>query len=156
MSTADGSDAVAPFRVQVVDYAASRRALHTVRDAVFVHEQQVPVELEHDALDPACVHVLAQTLPGEAIGTARLAPPGPALPAKLGRMAVLPAWRGRGVGATMLHALLREARRRGWRDVLLHAQAPVVGFYAAHGFQAEGPRFMEAGIEHQAMRRVAR
>lgn len=156
MSTPDGPGAVAPFRVQVVDYAASRRALHAVRDAVFVHEQQVPVELEHDALDPACVHVLAQTLRGEAIGTARLAPPGPARSAKLGRMAVLRGWRGRGVGAAMLHALLREAHQRGWHEVVLHAQAPVVGFYAAHGFQAEGPRFMEAGIEHQAMRRVER
>lgn len=156
MSIDAGSGGVAPFRVDAVDYAASRRALHAVRDAVFVNEQQVPVELEHDALDPGCVHVLARTLSGEAIGTARLAPPRADGPAKLGRMAVLAGWRGRGVGAAMLRALVREARQRGWHEVVLHAQVPVVDFYARHGFAAEGPRFMEAGIEHQAMRLAAR
>ena len=156
MSTDDRHDGAAPFRVDAVDYATGHRAVHAVRDAVFVHEQQVPVELEHDALDPGCVHVLARTHSGEAIGTARLAPPRPDLPAKIGRMAVLPGWRGRGVGAAMLRVLLREARQRGWHEVVLHAQAPVVDFYARHGFAAEGRRFMEAGIEHQAMRLVAR
>src|SRR5690606_21065604 len=83
---------------------AARDALHAVRDAVFVREQGVPVALEHDALDRACVHVLARTPSGDAIGTGRLVPPGEGLPARIGRMAVLPAWRGRGVGATLLQA----------------------------------------------------
>ena len=156
MSTGDAPVAsVAPFRVRAVAYATAYRDLHAVRDLVFVQEQGVPVELEHDALDPGCVHVLARTLSGEPIGTARLAPPRPDLPAKLGRMAVLPGWRGRGVGAALLRALLREARQRGWHEVVLHAQAPVIDFYLGHGFAAEGPRFTEAGIEHQAMRLVA-
>lgn len=144
-------DAGAPFRVDTVDYGAARDALHEVRDAVFVREQGVPVTLEHDALDPACVHVLARTPSGDAIGTGRLVPPGDGLPARIGRMAVLPAWRGHGVGAALLQALLAEARGRGWRP-MLHAQAPVIGFYRRHGFVEDGPRFMEAGIEHQGMR----
>ena len=152
MSAEDGQDAVAPFRTDAVDYAVARDDLHAVRDAVFVREQQVPVELEHDALDPGALHVLARTRAGEAIGAGRLAPPRPDLPAKIGRMAVLPAWRGRGVGAAMLAVLLREARLRGWHEVVLHAQAPAVDFYLRHGFVAEGERFFEAGIEHQAMR----
>ena len=152
MSTDAGGDA--PFRVDAVDYAASRRALHAVRDAVFVHEQQVPVELEHDALDPGCVHVLARTLSGEAIGTARLAPPRPDRPAKIGRMAVLPGRRGSGVGAAMLGVLLREARQRGWHEVALNAQVTALDFYLRHDFIPHGPRFVEAGIEHQAMHRT--
>jgi predicted GNAT family N-acyltransferase len=151
MSAGADHDRVAPFRVDAVDYATAHRALHAVRDTVFVQELQVPVELEHDARDPGCVHVLARTLSGEAIGAARLAPPPPGLPAKIGRMAVLAGWRGRGVGSAMLGALLGEARQRGWHEVVLHAQAPVIDFYARHGFEPEGPRFMEAGIEHQAM-----
>ena len=43
------------------------------------------------------------------------------------------------------------ARRRGWPEVRLNSQASAIGFYARHGFQPEGERFMEAGIEHQAM-----
>jgi len=122
---------------------------------VFVQEQQVPVELEHDELDRGAVHVLATTPGGDAIGAARMAPPRSGLPAKVGRMAVLRHWRGRGVGAAMLSRLLREARRRGWHELVLHAQAPALDFYRRNGFEAEGPRFIEAGIEHQAMRLVA-
>lgn len=151
MSASPGRDATTPFRVDLVDYAVARDDLHAVRDAVFVREQQVPVELEHDALDPGALHVLARTLDGEPIGTARLAPPRPDLPAKVGRMAVLPDWRGCGVGAAMLRVALREARQRGWHEIVLHAQAPVIDFYRRHGFAEEGPRFFEAGIEHQAM-----
>ncbi len=140
---------VAPaFRVAVVDYADARPELHAVREAVFVREQQVPAELERDALDPACVHVLARDDAGRPIGTGRLTPE-----RKIGRMAVLREWRGRGVGDAMLGELLHAARGRGWREVALNAQAPAIDFYLRHGFTAYGPRFMEAGIEHQAMRR---
>lgn len=155
MSGGRGKDAVPPFRVETVDYAMARDALHAVRDAVFVHEQRVPVDLEHDDLDPGALHVLARTPDGEAVGAARLVPPRPDLPAKVGRMAVLREWRGRGVGAAMLAALLREARQREWHEVVLHAQAPAIDFYRRNGFAEEGARFFEAGIEHQAMRLVA-
>lgn len=151
MSTGD----VAPFRVQAVDYRHAMAELHAIRETVFVHEQQVPAELERDALDPSCLHVVARTLAGEAIGTGRLVPPAaPGEPAKIGRMAVLAGWRQRGVGAAMLLALLRLARQRGWYEVVLNAQASAIDFYLQHDFVPRGARFMEAGIEHQAMQRT--
>ena len=146
---------VAPFRVQAVDYPRAMAELHDIRETVFVHEQHVPAELERDALDPSCLHVVARTLSGEAIGTGRLVPPAaPGEPAKIGRMAVLVDWRQRGVGAAMLLALLRLARQRGWYEVVLNAQASAIDFYLQHDFVPRGPRFMEAGIEHQAMQRT--
>lgn len=138
-----------PFRVQRVDFNAALTDLRAVRDEVFVGEQGVPVELEHDALDPLCVHVLARLLDGTPVGTARLTPE-----RQIGRMAVRAPWRGRGVGDALLLALVDEARRRGWPDVHLNAQVSAESFYARHGFQPEGPHFMEAGIEHQAMLRT--
>ncbi len=146
--------ATAPFRVQPVEYARAMAELHAIREAVFVREQHVPAALERDALDPACAHVVARTLDGEAIGTGRLVPPGDGGPARVGRMAVLAPWRRHGVGAAMLSALLRLARERGWYEVALHAQAGAVDFYLQHGFVPRGPRFMEAGIEHQSMHRI--
>jgi predicted GNAT family N-acyltransferase len=143
-----------PFRVEAVDYLQAQADLHAIREAVFVREQRVPADLERDARDPGCLHVLARTLDGEPIGTGRLLAPAEGRPAKLGRMAVLPAWRGLGVGSAMLMSLLREARQRGWHEVELHAQAGAIDFYLAHGFLPQGPRFFEAGIEHQAMHRV--
>ena len=136
-----------PFQVVVADYAAAFDDLRAVREAVFVQEQRVPVELELDALDPRSRHVLARDRDGRAVGTARLTPDG-----RIGRMAVLREWRGSGVGSALLHALLRQAREDGRDGVALNAQVEAIPFYARHGFVAHGGRFMEAGIEHQAMR----
>ena len=72
---------VPPFRVQAVEYPRAMAELHAIREAVFVREQQVPEALERDALDPSCLHVVARTLAGEAIGTGRLVPPAHGLPA---------------------------------------------------------------------------
>lgn len=137
------------FRVDIADYARDGNDLHVVRDTVFVQEQQVPPELECDALDPDCLHVLARDESGQAIGTGRLTPD-----RRIGRMAVLPQWRGRGVGAALLQALLAAARARGWDEVSLHAQVSAIAFYLHHDFQPRGERFMEAGIEHQTMVRA--
>lgn len=136
------------YSVSAADFAADHEALRAVREAVFVREQGVPPELEADAQDPECLHVLARDAAGRPIGTGRLTPAH-----SLGRMAVLPEWRGRGVGAAMLQALTALALARRWRAIELHAQASAVGFYARHGYLPFGPRYLEAGIEHQSMRR---
>ncbi len=138
------------FGVTVVeDYAGARPALRAVREAVFVQEQGVPAELEHDpAGDPLCRHVLAVDPSGAVVGTGRLAADG-----RIGRLAVLPAWRGRGVGQALLAALVGQARRQGLHSVWLHSQAAAVEFYARQGFLPQGGRFLEAGIEHQTMHR---
>lgn len=146
------TDASAPlpharFRIEAVDYAAASVDLRAVREAVFVREQQVPLELELDAADPLCAHVVARDAGGDPIGTGRLDAGG-----RIGRMAVLAGWRGRGVGAALLQALLCIARERGLKEVVLHAQASAITFYARHGFVPVGERFHEAGIEHQSMR----
>ena len=68
-------------------------------------------------------------------------------------MAVLPDWRGKGVGDALLLALIREAAQQHWPELRLHSQVSALGFYVKHGFVPYGERFMEAGIEHQSMRR---
>ena len=143
-----------PFRVETVAFTEAADALLAVRETVFVLEQNVPVEEERDALDPQCRHVIARDRGGVPIGTGRLVPPPTdGAPARIGRMAVQREWRGAGVGDAMLHALLRQARELGWNDIALNAQVSAQSFYARHGFVPVGERFVEAGIEHQAMRR---
>ena len=68
------NDATPPFRVGLVEFDAARDALHAIREEVFVREQNVPAELERDALDAVCTHALARSLDGTPIGTARLTP----------------------------------------------------------------------------------
>ena len=135
------------FRVEPADYTVDFKDLRSVREPVFVQEQNVPLELEWDELDPKCTHVIARDDAHRPIGTGRLTPEH-----KIGRMAVLKEWRGRGVGEALLRALLEQARDQGLPEVVLHAQVDAIGFYEKFGFQPEGARFVEAGIEHQTMR----
>jgi predicted GNAT family N-acyltransferase len=123
--------------------------LSAIRRTVFIEEQGVPEALEWDEHDASALHWLAVLADGTAIGCARLLPDG-----QLGRMAVLPAWRGSGVGRALLTAAMRAARAAGHVSLRLSAQIHAVGFYAAAGFIAEGAVYEEAGIPHVAMRLI--
>ena len=138
----------AQLRLVTGDWSRLGSDAASVRTAVFVDEQGIAPELEWDAADAACVHCVAY-LDGQPVATGRLLPD-----AHIGRMAVLPPWRASGVGSRVLRVLIGKAAARGDREVRLSAQAQVTGFYARHGFVAEGDLYEEAGIPHQAMRRV--
>ena len=134
------------FVVRPVNWNTSREHLQAIRRAVFIEEQHVPEELEWDAVDPSCYHVLALSADGTPIGTGRLVPDG-----HIGRMAVLKEWRGKGVGSVILETLLSYARMEKFDTVKLHAQTHAVDFYRKHGFTASGKKFLEAGILHRHM-----
>ena len=134
------------FSIRLCSWDAARSDARRIRELVFVREQGVPLELEWDEQDPRCDHALAYAADGTAVGTGRLLPGG-----HVGRMAVLKDWRGKGVGAALLHALVEHARKRGHASVRLNAQISAAGFYQRYGFDAVGAEFMEAGIAHVAM-----
>ena len=136
------------LRIELMDWSAARVEASRIRLTVFVEEQRVPVEIEMDDNDAACVHALAYWQ-GRAVGTGRLLPDG-----HIGRMAVLKQSRSLGLGGVILERLVEEARRRGMKEVVLSAQTHAIGFYRRHGFMQEGEVFDEAGIPHQEMRRV--
>ncbi len=135
------------FRIELLTWERARAEAAPIRFKVFVEEQRVPLEIEVDALDPQCTHALAYAEDGRAVGTGRLLPD-----AQIGRMAVLKEWRGRGVGAAILEALIAEARRRGRAEVALSAQTHALQFYRRFGFTPEGEVYDDAGIPHQRMR----
>ena len=124
--------------------------------AVFVVEQNIPVELEWDQWDDGSLHAVAASAAGDPVGTGRLLPASFDLrsPATghIGRMAVLASARRHGVGSAILQALMQAAPKQGCTGVVLHAQSYVVPFYAHHGFVIEGDEFVEAGIPHRIMR----
>jgi predicted GNAT family N-acyltransferase len=139
---------IVEFGIETATWNVLAEAATPVRETVFVQEQKVPVEMELDEFDASSLHALARGPLGEAIGTARLLPDG-----HVGRMAVLPAWRGKGVGTALLESLMDEARRQGMTELALNAQTGATGFYERFGFAAEGEVFMDAGIPHITMRR---
>ncbi len=146
-----GFDAGEPvLDVQLGSWDTLGRQAQPIRQAVFVDEQGIPAELEYDAADASAVHAVAINRLGRAVATARLLEHGPGV-SKIGRMAVIRPLRGGGAGAAVLQALVDAARGRGDSELILHAQASAVGFYARRGFRSVGAAFEEAGIAHQAM-----
>jgi YbgC/YbaW family acyl-CoA thioester hydrolase len=128
-------------------------AATVIRRQVFVEEQHIPADMEWDSADAACLHALARNHFGMPLATGRLLEHVPGV-AKIGRMAVLRPMRGTQIGRQVLDALMAEARRQGYREVLLHAQLSAESFYLRAGFQRRGEPFEEAGIGHVEMVRA--
>ena len=122
-------------------------AVFALRHEVFVVGQGVPAELELDELDPVSDHAVA-LVDGVVVGTGRLLPS-----ATIGRMAVAESARGLGIGAAVLECLEQRAVERGFGVVELHAQVHAAGFYDKAGYSPYGGVYLEAGIEHQSMRK---
>ena len=119
---------------------------------VFVEELGVDASEELDELDALATQIVALDDSG-VIATCRLRDVGEGT-WKLERMAVEARLRKLGVGATLLAGAEEEARAEGAREMLLHAQRRAEAFYAANGYVAEGETFVEAEIEHIAMRKA--
>ncbi|MCK9508640.1 MAG: GNAT family N-acetyltransferase [Pigmentiphaga sp.] len=117
----------------------------SIRESVFIAEQQVPRELEYDAWDAVSTHAVAYQ-DGQSVATGRLLPDG-----HIGRMAVHAHYRRLGLGGKILDALMAEAKTLGMAQLCLHAQVQAIPFYATRGFIAHGNTFQEAGIPHKEM-----
>lgn len=135
------------FTVEPATWSVDLTDLRAVRTEVFVVEQEVPEDEEWDELDAQSQHVVARDADDRPIGTGRLTPHG-----KIGRMAVLRDWRGRGVGEALLRVLLEQARARHLTRIEIHAQTHAMAFYERAGFVAYGEEFDECGIMHRHMR----
>ena len=137
------------WRLQIGDWPTLQAKAAPIRLEVFVHEQHVPLEEEIDALDAQCIHAVVFDTQGCALATGRLLPDG-----HIGRMAVLKAVRGRGLGSAVLNGLMQQARQKGFAEVVLSAQTHAQAFYARHGFVPEGAEYLDANIPHVLMRKA--
>ena len=137
------------WRIVDADWSRDEPAIRRVRQDVFVDEQGIPESLEWDGRDASCRHVLALAGTADVVATGRLLADG-----RIGRMAVLQAWRGSGVGSALLERLQQQALDSGLQQVYVHAQADVAGFYSRAGFQPVGQAFSVAGIAHIEMTKV--
>ncbi|WP_261379434.1 GNAT family N-acetyltransferase [Denitratisoma sp. DHT3] len=113
-----------------------------------MREQGIAAAEEWDRFDAAAHHAVAYGPAGEPIGTGRLLDDG-----RIGRMAVLAPWRGKGVGSALLDRLLEAAARAGMAKVRLHARQSAATFYRQQGFVQQGEPFQEVGTSHVLMER---
>lgn len=148
------------YEARIVTTKLELEAVFAVRMKVFVEEQKVPPEEELDSYDDAALHFLigAQRLAVEGqitekfmiVGTARLIDKEMGT-GKIGRVAVLKEYRGKGLGAKLMRCIEGEASRRGFRRLILEAQVSAIPFYEKLGYVAEGEVFLDANIEHRLM-----
>ncbi|TDJ46728.1 MAG: GNAT family N-acetyltransferase [Gammaproteobacteria bacterium] len=133
------------IRVDLTNLETHRESIYRIRKLVFIDEQAVPEDIEMDEHDATARHVLAY-VGGELAGTGRITADG-----RIGRMAVLAAYRGQGVGREILLSLMESDKRSGASRLCLSAQCHAIAFYEKFGFVAEGPVYQEAGIDHRWM-----
>lgn len=122
--------------------------LMAVRTDVFVVEQQIPMELEHDEWDEKSFHVLLE-YNGRDIATGRLLPTG-----YIGRVCVLKEFRGQGMGKIVMEGLIEEAKMRGMNKVTLSSQMTAAPFYESLGFVKISDVYQEVDIPHVKMEKV--
>jgi predicted GNAT family N-acyltransferase len=110
-----------------------------VRKIVFVEEQKVPEELERDEHDFISQHVLLCE-EEQPIATGRIfVDPEDLSIARLGRVAVLASFRGRGLGRMLIEKLIKKGQRLNATRIIIHAQLQVEQLYALFGFKKSGP-----------------
>jgi predicted GNAT family N-acyltransferase len=126
---------------------------HAVRRAVFIEEQNVSESEEMDDKDSEADHVVVYDQNGDRpAGTARLRTPEQGV-GKAERVAVLPEYRGQGLGTRLMTLLEREASGKGCSCMVLHAQTEVQEFYERLGYTVTSEEFLEAGITHVEMKK---
>jgi predicted GNAT family N-acyltransferase len=121
-----------------------------LRRRVFCGEQGVSPEADQDGRDLEATHLVALD-DGRVVGTCRLLFRGRT--ARLGRLAVEPGARRRGVAAAILRAATDAARRAEADRIELHAQTYALELYEREGYAGHGSEFVEEGIPHLAMRK---
>lgn len=137
-------------RIRKYSWQLAPATIKDIRQRVFIDEQQVPADLEWDSTDEIADHYL-MVLPGNTpIGVARLFSALGEV-AHIGRMAILPAFRGQGYGQQLLRHLMSEAGR-GFDELRLSAQKHAISFYQDSGFHLCSDAYDDAGIPHFDMR----
>jgi predicted GNAT family N-acyltransferase len=137
------------IRLRQVNYSAYRETLLSVRVPVLIGELKWPVGWEEDDRDVGCIQLVALHA-DHAVATARI---DLEWNGKIGRVVVLPAYRNKGIGRALIRTMHDLARAAALRSVWCHAPVTSVPFFELMGYRPEGDPFMEAGVQHQALRR---
>jgi ElaA protein len=119
-----------------------------VRQDVFVVEQHCAyADIDARDAEAATLHLWIEDDHGDVVSTLRLLSEGEA-GHRIGRVATLPAARGRGYSS----AVLTRAIELSGPPIVLSAQAYLVDWYARFGFEVCGDGWVEDGIDHAPMR----
>ncbi|MDS1309805.1 MULTISPECIES: GNAT family N-acetyltransferase [Marinobacter] len=140
-------------RIRKYSWQLAPGHIRDIRQKVFVEEQKVPPELEWDDTDEIADHFLAVLPDNTPVGVARLFSTMDET-GHIGRMAILPAFRGQGIGEALLRHLIAESAGQ-YQELKLSAQQHAIAFYERAGFHVCSEPYDDAGIPHLDMRCLA-
>jgi len=122
-----------------------------LREAIFVVEQTC-IYHELDGRDKIAQHLLL-TRKETVVACLRVLPPeAKQKRVRIGRVAVSPDWRKKGLARSMVQIAIDKIRLDYPScDMYLDAQTYLQGFYVSLGFHACGDEFLEDGIPHIPM-----
>ncbi|TFD06616.1 MULTISPECIES: ribosomal protein S18-alanine N-acetyltransferase [unclassified Cryobacterium] len=126
-------------------HEADLEAIMHLETTTFVHDAWSPTMMARDLGDPACFYLVAfpPDDPSTVEGYAGLLAPRGAVEGDIQTIAVAESARGRGLGRTLMQALINEARKRGARLIFLEVRADNPGaqrLYERLGFIEVGVR----------------
>ncbi|TGN41424.1 GNAT family N-acetyltransferase [Marinobacter confluentis] len=138
------------WRIRKYSWQLVPGTIKDIRQQVFINEQKVPPALEWDSTDEIADHYLMVLTDNTPIGVARVFSTLGDV-AHIGRMAILPGFRGQGFGQQLLRHLMSETGQE-FPELRLSAQEHAVPFYQASGFHLCSDAYDDAGIPHFDMR----
>jgi ElaA protein len=116
------------------------------RQGIFIVEQESPYP-DLDGLDQHAWHLLLR-MEGELAGYLRLMQ----MPVRIGRVAVAPHLRGRGLGRRLIEEALGFCREHyAAQEIVLAAQLDIAPFYASFGFAVASEPYDDFGVRHVDM-----
>ncbi|MEN2283568.1 GNAT family N-acetyltransferase [Algoriphagus sp. SE2] len=142
------------LQVEKVSTEEELSEVFSVRKQVFVLEQNVAPENESDEFEDTSHHFLAK-LDQKPVGAARWRVTTKGI--KLERFAVLKEERGKGIGTSLVRAVLNDIDsdpENAGKTKYLHAQLPAVPLYYKFNFIKVGNIFEECNILHYQMELV--
>lgn len=122
-----------------------------IRMAVFVEEQGFNEEF--DTIDDISTH-LVLFCDDKAAAVCRFYFDKKKKEYLIGRLAVLPQYRGKGYGADLVIEAERMIRSRGGSSISLHSQCQAQRFYEKLGFSAYGKSDFDEDCPHQWMTKI--
>ncbi|GEL77132.1 N-acetyltransferase [Tenuibacillus multivorans] len=142
------SNSVNKMNIIKVDHDKQLEDAYSVRQTVFIKEQNVPPDIELDEHDQTAVHFVGYN-GDQPIAASRLRLVDDY--GKLERICVLKEERGKQYGVQIIHHMESYLSEQGFKKSKLNAQKHAEDFYKKIGYKTISGEFMDAGIPHVTM-----
>jgi len=139
---------VSQLDFQILSWIKNLNEIKKIRTVVFLHEQNIPEELEWDEYDKSAFHfglfyksclvAYARSIENNVYW--------------IGRMAVHKEYRNIGIGSHLLQLVIAFLRdRNSQKDIFVSAQVQAIHFYEKNNFSVRRKTYLDAGILHTDM-----